>query len=304
MAITEQERAELAQLSQVVKSAQAQQAADVARAEPLKKQPTRTASQFAAWQAHVANLWEIGGKQKRNESEAEQACETCKGARWLVRRDVHPAHGSASVRCPDCWHTWWAAQIARRWRLTDEEKAIAAKPFRARREAPEMANVYRTVKAFGDRVISGGADMLAITGPVGIGKTHLGLRLHAQVLKGERGAIFRTATSIQKILQNFGHDDESRREANHRRDIAMKDLTTTPLLILDEAERATGEWYENQMLDIINIRRANRLATVLLGNNLYLLPAPILSRARSRGCDFIELANVPDARAMLGGREL
>jgi hypothetical protein len=81
----------------------------------------------------------------------------------------------------------------------------------------------------------------------------------------------------------------------------MQDLTRVPLLILDEAEKATGEWFANQMLDVINIRRNNRLATALAGNDLYLLPAPVLSRAQAKGCDFLSLAGVPDARPVLEG---
>lgn len=169
----------------------------------------------------------------------------------------------------------------------------------AGRTPPQITEAYLKVKEFGDKVIDGSADMLGITGTVGIGKTHLMLMLHRKVDSANKGVIYRTATHIQRILQNFGYDDESKREADYRRGVAINDLTKAPLLILDEAEKATGEWFENQMLDIINIRRNHRLATAMVGNDLYKLPPPVVSRLRAQGCTFVDLSNVADARPVL-----
>jgi DNA replication protein DnaC len=296
--MTPQEKAAAEAARDALNHMQEQYQAERARAgERDVKPPRRTTAQLAAWQQHVTELWEAGGRQKRGDV-PEMACETCKGARWLaVRQSVPPR----TVPCPACFYEWQAGQIRRRWPLSPKEIEMSEKPFRARRDAPQMANAYKTVRAFAERVIEGEADMLSITGPVGIGKSHLMLSLAGEVMAAGRGVIYRTATHIQRHLQNFGHDPESRREADARRAIAMQDLTRVPLLILDEAEKATGEWFANQMLDVINIRRNNRLATALAGNDLYLLPAPVLSRAQAKGCDFLSLAGVPDARPVLEG---
>lgn len=296
--MTPEEREQMQMLREVWQNAQQQVRTEKARNGTLDPEtPQRTAAQLAALQAHVNQLWEKGGKLRRGDGDNEIACEVCKGARRVQRGGTVglPVY----IHCPACWQEWYASQVRRRWRLTDKELELTHKPFNRRPDAPQMANAYKTVKAFGERVIAGTADMLALTGTVGIGKTHLMLLLYRQVDAAERAVIYRTATSIQRILQNFGYDDESRREAEHRRTIAMNDLTKAPLLILDEAEKATGEWFENQMLDIINIRRNNRLATALAGNDLFKLPAPVVSRARAQGCDFLALGNVADARPLL-----
>jgi DNA replication protein DnaC len=296
MSMTPEERQAAETARAALHHLQEQYGAERARAgERDVKAPQRTAAQLQWWQEHVNRLWEEGGRQRRNEAD-EVACDTCKGARYVSVRDTVPPR---TVPCPACWHEWYGAQIRRQWPLTDHERALSEKKFRRRQDAPQMGEVAHRVSAFADRVIDGSADMLAITGAVGIGKTHLMLALYRKVDAHNRAVIYRTATVIQRHLQNFGYDPESRRMADQRREMALNALTRVPLLILDEAEKATGEWFENQMLDIINIRRNNRLATALAGNDLYRLPAPVLSRAQAAGCEFIALNDVPDARPVL-----
>lgn len=294
--LTEEERVALIFATRQWHNAQSQVAEEKYRqGERDVKEPKRTASQLAAVQAHVNELWELGGRQRRPDA-PEVTCETCRGARYVSVRNAQPPR---TAPCPDCWHEWFAARIRRQWPLSEREEELSRKRFLRRPDAPEMAQVVRTVSAFAARVIAGDADMLSLTGTVGIGKTHLMLLLHHKVSRHNRAVIYRTATTIQRHLQNFGYDSESRREADRRRELAINDLTRVPLLILDEAEKATGEWFQNQMLDIINIRRNNRLATALAGNDLYLLPAPVLSRAQAAGRDFVNLNGVPDARPVL-----
>lgn len=296
--MTPEERAHLEHARKIHRNLQQQLAEERARAgERDITAPKRTAPQFAAVQRHAAELWELGGRQRRPDA-PEIACETCKGARWLAVRNTIPPR---SVPCPACFYAWQAAKIARNWAITPKETEIGAKPFRRRPDAPELAQVYHALNEYAQAVVAGEADMFSITGPVGIGKTHLMLRLHALVTAKERGVIYRTATHIQRLLQTFGHDPESRHEADVRRERITNDLTRAPLLIVDEAEKATGEWFSNQMLDIINIRRNNGLATALAGNDLYLLPAPVLSRAQANTCYFFALADIADARPVLEG---
>lgn len=270
-------------------------------------EPQRTDAQVAALQAHLRELWEQGERQVEARKQAtSHPCPTCNDAGVVVCRD-NPLRPRA-IPCPDCANLRLRARIRRQWPLTEAELALGQKSFVARNDAPQMAGVYAAVQAFGNEVLAGTADILSLSGNVGIGKTHLLLRLYAYVDAAGRAVIYRTATRIQTILQTFGYDDVSRADANRRRDIAIHDLTTVPLLLIDEADRArsNGGYYENLLLDILNHRRAARRATVFAGNDLAHdtrgLPAPVLSRARSHGNRFIDLSGVPDARPTLGVR--
>ncbi len=270
-------------------------------------EPQRTDAQVAALQAHLRELWEQGERQVAARKQAtSHPCPTCGDAGVVVRRD-NPLRPRA-IPCPDCAALRLRARIRRQWPLTDAELALGQKAFVARTDAPQMADVYAAVQVFGSDVLAGKADILSLSGNVGIGKTHLLLRLYAYVDAAGRAVIYRTATRIQSILQTFGYDDVSRADANRRRDIAIHDLTTVPLLLIDEADRARSNtgYYENLLLDILNSRRATRRATVFAGNDLAHdvrgLPAPVLSRARSHGNRFIDLSGVPDARPTLGVR--
>lgn len=301
--MTPEDRKELARATVLHRHLVAQHAAEKARREQDEKVPEPLGAYLVARQAHCVEMWESGGRLRRAEAEPEPACETCKGARWLAVRHVLPVH---TVPCPDCFYEWQAGRIHRRWPLSPKEQELAAKPFRERRDAPEMAEAFRVVKTFGATVIAGKADMLSLTGPVGIGKTHLMLLLAALVMAANKGVVYRTATRLQNILQDFGYDADSKREAEERRQVALHDLTRVPLLIVDEAEKGwsdrsddKGQWFRAQMLDIINARRNQHLATALAGNDLFRLPAPVLSRAQAHGCNFVILAGVPDARPVL-----
>jgi DNA replication protein DnaC len=288
----EQDRRDLEQATRQWQNIREQQGYNAPKAEPQ-----RPADALERLQEHVNQLWELGGKMRRD-VEPEVACETCKGARYVAVRDAFPPR---TVACPDCFDAWYAAKIRRSWPLTEQEILLGGKQWVRRADAPQMNDAARRVSLYADSVIAGEADMLAINGPVGIGKTHLMLRLYAKVSAANLAVIYRTATTIQRHLQNFGYDPESRREADRRREMALSALTRVPLLILDEAEKATGDWFENQMLDILNARRNARLATALAGNALSQLPAPVLSRARAAGCVFLSLDGVPDARPVLDG---
>lgn len=261
----------------------------------------RTNEQLAAIQAHVNHLWEEGERLRRIAPQAESPCETCQGAGWVRNANAFPP---ATMPCPTCWQTTFAEQIRRRWLLSEKEIRDSRKPFVKRADAPQMENAFRTVKTYGRNVIARKADMFAITGPYGIGKTHLMLLLYRQVADANRGVIYRTANQIREVLQGFKRFSEAERA------LARSDLVHVPLLILDEAEKGMrespydsdkGEWFNSQMLDIINARRNTGLPTAFAGNNLFVLPGAILSRTQEKGCVFLDLRNVPDARPLLGG---
>jgi DNA replication protein DnaC len=260
----------------------------------------RTNEQLAAIQAHINHLWEEGERLLRI-APVEIPCETCRGAGLVRSGNTNPP---TTINCPSCWHSRYAKKIQQRWQLSDKETRDSYKPFVKRVDAPRMEKVFRAVKTYGRNVIAGKADIFAITGPYGIGKTHLMLLLYRQVSDANRGVIFRTANQVREVLQGFNRFSESVRT------LARSDMMHVPLLILDEAEKGLrespadsdkGEWFNSQMLDIINARRNAGLATALAGNNLFILPGAILSRAQEKGTVFLDLRDVPDARPILGG---
>jgi hypothetical protein len=299
---SEEERQVLQEATKQWRNLQAQIQFEKARTGQLDpKAPQRTSAQLAAVQLHVKRLWEEGGRLRQIAPDAELPCELCKGARWVRNGNSNPP---AAIPCPTCFHPWYAEQIRRRWRLTEEEYKQGRKAFLKREDAPEMAAIFKTVKAFGRKVVAGKADTLAITGDVGIGKTHLMLLLHRHVDKANRAVIYRTASHIRTLLQSFDTISEERRT------VAMNDMRRVPLLILDEAEKGLrepkddsdkGAWFNGQILDLINARHNAGLATAIAGNNLFLLPRPILSRLQAKGCDFINAGQIADARPLLGG---
>lgn len=299
--LTKEERAALEFATIQWRNAQVQVHEEKARAGQLESVPKKTAAQLAAVAAHAHKVWEEGGRLRRMAGEAEIGCEVCKGARWVRNGNASPP---SAMPCPSCFHPWYAEQIRRRWRVSAEEEKQGRKPFEKRPDAPEMTAIFRTVKAFGRKVIAGKADMLAITGDVGIGKTHLMLALRYQVDKADRGVIYRTTSHIRERMQSFDTLTEEYRTR------MVNDMHRAPLLILDEAEKGLrepkddsdkGTWFNGQILDLINVRHNAGLATAIVGNDLFRLPRPILSRLQAKGCDFIHVANIPDARPLLGG---
>lgn len=258
---------------------------------------------LATIQRDVSRLWEESERLQRIAA-AEPTCDTCKGARWVRNGNASPPR---SMPCPTCWHSWYAEGIRRRWPLSPKEAKDSRKTFVKRTDAPEMEKVFRAVKAYGRNVIVGKADMFAITGPYGIGKTHLMLLLYRQIDSANRSVIYRTASQIRDILQGF------KRFTEEERAIAKNDMLHVALLILDEAEKGLreprdddgkGEWFNSQMLDILNTRRNAGRATAIAGNDLFALPGAILSRTQEKGCVFLDIANVPDARPLLGGTDV
>jgi hypothetical protein len=272
--------------------------------------PRRVRTMSAALASELERIHRLHAEGDRPKSPPvpEVSCRTCLGARHVMFRPVSGADPYL-VRCPECWDKWYAEQIRRRWPLSDGERALGKKSFRRRPDAPEIASAYRAVVQFARDVDAGSADMLSITGSVGIGKTHLGMLLYSWIDAKNLSVIYRSASRLRDILQDFGYDDDaSKREADRRRQTARTDLENARLLIIDEAEKGwsdhgqiKGEYFRSVMLDILNERRNHRRATMLIGNNLSVLPAPILSRANASGNKFIALDRTPDARPTLEG---
>ena len=241
-------------------------------------------------------------------------CPTCNNSRF-VRRDLPPYHRQfgRSIPCPTC-HTAWAeknraGEISPRWELSEEDRAIAVKPFGRRKDYPIVEEAARRLSLFVINAITGTPThhYFTLDGTPGTGKTHLCLRAALKAGEVPVSVIYTTGTALAEKLKDFGYDWESRREADENRQLTMSDLTTVRLLVLDEIDHIKGDWVNDQLLEILNKRRSQNLCTLLAGNNLYLLGresdrrlsvAPVVSRLRGRDGIWIDFTAVPDARGI------
>jgi hypothetical protein len=85
----EQDRRDLEQATRQWQNIREQQGYNAPKAEPQ-----RPADALERLQEHVNQLWELGGKMRRD-VEPEVACETCKGARYVAVRDAFPPRPDA-----------------------------------------------------------------------------------------------------------------------------------------------------------------------------------------------------------------
>jgi DNA replication protein DnaC len=243
-------------------------------------------------------------------------CPVCHNFRF-VRRDLPPAHPDfgKSVPCPSCHDQWIEANRARemapRWQLSAQEQATARKPFGRRRDYPIVEEAARRLSTFVANAIAGTPThhYFTLDGTPGTGKSHLCLRAAFKASEVPVSVIYITGTALSEKLKDFGYKDwdTSRRDADTRRGLAISDLTTARLVVLDEIDHITGDWTNDYLLEILNRRRRNNLATLLAGNNLSLLGresdrhlsvTPVLSRLKGREGIWMDFSAVPDARGL------
>lgn len=244
-------------------------------------------------------------------------CPVCRNFRF-VRRDLSPRHPDfgKSIPCPSCYARWMEAsrahEMAPRWQLSDADRAVARKPFGRRPEFPVVEEAARRLSTFVANAFAGTPThyTFALHGTPGTGKSHLCLRAALKASEVPVSVVYTTGTALAEKFKDFGFkdaSDSSKREAHDRRSLAMSDLITARLVVLDEIDHISSDWTNDQLLEVLNKRRSRNLATLLSGNNLYLLGresdrahsiSPVVSRLRGREGIWMDFSGVADARGL------
>lgn len=205
-----------------------------------------------------------------------------------------------------------AHEMAPRWQLSEADLAIARKPFGRRPEFPVVEEAARRLKTFVANAIAGTPThhYFALHGTPGTGKSHLCLRTALKASEVPVSVVYTTGTALAEKFKDFGFSDasdSSKREAHDRRSLAMSDLTTARLVVLDEIDHISSDWTNDQLLEVLNKRRGRNLCTLLAGNNLYLLGresdrahsiSPVVSRLKGREGIWMDFSAVADARGL------
>jgi DNA replication protein DnaC len=256
-----------------------------------------------------------------------EPCPTCHDAGWVrVERDeITPA----TVReCPTCGAERAKARksarlvevradLMRRRPEADDLMELGALPFRTdyagaipsvamsdlNRIQNRLAYALKATSRYTDRWPAGA--WLSFDGPFGAGKTHLLAMIYRAARLADKTAIYTTSPDFEAAVTAFDVEHEDREEL-------VSDLIAAEVLVWDEADRMTWKdgngWTERAFFRVLDSRVRLSAAgvgtfhTVLAGNALRArLPGAILSRATAAGSLLVDLAGIPDARAIFAG---
>ncbi|WP_233096226.1 ATP-binding protein [Alicyclobacillus sp. SO9] len=138
----------------------------------------------------------------------------------------------------------WLERDFERFKVIDENR-------KAYEFALEYANTFSPSNGRG----------ILLSGPVGVGKTHLAAAISLKLLEQEFRIVFGTVTSLLgQIRHTF--DDSKEREAD-----VFNRLTQCDLLVIDDiGKEKVTEWTEQTLFEIINSRYENNRSLVLTSN--------------------------------------
>lgn len=187
-------------------------------------------------------------------------------------------------------HQAMLAEVEFHWTLTNapalSSSAIAS--FKRRPQFPSVQEAEDAVNQWVNRI---GPGILTLSGPPGVGKTHLALATW-RVLAENRIVAYYTEPDIFKTLHQGIKD--------HQVDDLVTEFSSLPWLIIDDfGISALGDWDRDKIDRIINVRWDNSgelrtlVTTNLLGKDM---PARIASRLRDKQRSRVVLIVADDFR--------
>lgn len=187
------------------------------------------------------------------------ACKKC-GDKGFLRYDVpadHPSFGQV-YEC-DCRKLAKAADRIERLRKLSNLNAFANTTFSDFEMVPGTQRAVEEAMAFAQDPTQ---RWLVLSGPVGVGKTHLAVAVAHFVIEQGMNAYFAAVPDLMDHLRStFGPD------AEEAYDSRFEEIRNAQLLVLDDlgTENSTP-WAQEKLYQIINHRYVERLPTVITTN--------------------------------------
>ncbi|MCA9833740.1 MAG: ATP-binding protein [Thermomicrobiales bacterium] len=186
-------------------------------------------------------------------------CPKC-GDRGFLRYDVpvdHPGFGQV-YEC-DCRKQQKAVERLEHLRKLSNLSAFTGTSFADFETVPGTQRAYEEAMTFAQDPTQ---RWLVLSGPVGVGKTHLAVAIAHFVIEQGMNAYFAAVPDLMDHLRStFGPDSED------AYDTRFEEIRNAQLLVLDDlgTENATP-WAQEKLYQIINHRYVERLPTVITTN--------------------------------------
>ena len=182
-------------------------------------------------------------------------CREAAGVEAVVRAQKAAEH-AATIAKIELGKRIRAASIPRRFRDCRLDNYTTHNP--GQRHALKVASYY--AENFDSHVNSG--HNLLFTGKPGCGKTHLAIAIAMAVMEIGHGVRYGTASDmVRRVTDTWG-----RRDGENETSV-LSDLTSTDLLIIDEAGANSGSDVELRTLfNVIDGRYRERLPTLVISN--------------------------------------
>ena len=192
---------------------------------------------------------------KPDATEAE-SCKLCHGTGWIIKKGV----ADQAIRCI-CWGRATGEKLLKAARIPARFAECRLDNLRTYGNQ-ELAQAIKRATAFAD-TFPNTREGLLITGPTGIGKTHIAIGvLRRVVLEHHAHALYYDTRDLLRSIRTTYDPTAGPQETD-----VVDPVIKTELLILDDlgAERATS-WVHDMMTTIINTRYNEKRPIIATSN--------------------------------------